>query len=87
MRRGCQALELSVALNRALVTGELKPSDVLVRNEVGNLAIERGGVYVGYVDVMFGEVDVFDEYVMMDARDHEGPCLRRGQLDADCGCA
>lgn len=64
MRRGCDVLALSSALNGALLSGVLRPSDVLVRNQVGNLAVERDGAYVGFVDVMFGEVEVFENYVM-----------------------
>lgn len=67
MRRGCDVLSLSSVLNRALLAGELKPSDVLVRNAVGNLAIERDGAYVGYVDVMWAEIEMFENYVMRGA--------------------
>jgi hypothetical protein len=78
------ALELSHALNHAIHVGALRPSDVLVRNEVGNLAIERDGVYVGFVDVMFGEVTVFDEYATgMDARpDAPSVAVALAALDA-----
>jgi hypothetical protein len=60
VREGCTAAELSAALNRALADGILLGTDMLIRNQVGNLAVERDGEYIGFVDLMFGEVTVFD---------------------------
>ncbi len=43
--------EITVARLHELL-GELHADDLLVPNAVGNLAIVRGGVYVGFVDLL-----------------------------------
>jgi hypothetical protein len=49
------------ALNEAIFTRKLQDSDVLERNQVGNLAVYRDGVYVGWIDLGIGEVKMFEE--------------------------
>jgi hypothetical protein len=60
MGNAMTAIQLSHALNAAIHAGSLLPSDELHRNEVGNLAVIRDGDYVGWVDLRFGEVTMFE---------------------------
>jgi hypothetical protein len=53
--------KLAWALNEAIFTRTLQDSDVLERNDVGNLAVYRDGVYVGFIDLGIGEVNMFEE--------------------------
>lgn len=41
---------ITVATLRELLS-ELREDDILIPNDVGNLAIERNGLYIGYVDL------------------------------------
>lgn len=43
--------ELLQALQTALQSGELKPEDEVIGNEVGNIALLREGGYIGYIDL------------------------------------
>ena len=44
-------------LEGARTVAERFPGAVLVKNEVGNLAIWNGGEYVGWLDLRTGEVN------------------------------
>jgi len=45
----------------ATVVMDRAPDAVLIKNHVGNLAIERDGDYVGWVDLRTGEVEFFED--------------------------
>lgn len=49
------------------IADTLGPDVLLVKNQVGNLAIMKDGEYHGYVDLMFGEVDIFTGFTGEDA--------------------
>ena len=47
-------------LIRALQNPAIRDDDTLLKNEVGNLAVfDADGYFVGYVDLLTGEVDIF----------------------------
>jgi hypothetical protein len=57
-RKGCSAQELLASLQQCV---ERLPNSRLVRNPVGNLAILENEEHVGYLDLTFGKVVLFEE--------------------------
>ena len=48
-----------------LLLDQLNDADVLVPNRVANLSIQREGVYIGFVDLLYEQqhIELFDEQV------------------------
>lgn len=57
---------ITVAALRSLLD-RLEPDDELWPNDLKNFAIHRRGTYVGFVEIGFEEVELFDEEVMPQA--------------------
>lgn len=54
--------EITVALLRSLLN-YLRPGDVLAPNNVNNLAVYRGGCYIGYISLLSPQqhIELFDD--------------------------
>lgn len=58
-----EAGQLLRALMTAFREGTLNGSDLLVKNAVGNLAIVRKDVYVGFIDLRYADIIIFEDEV------------------------